>query len=60
MVFDSTEVPCIPYDNKEMKSKWKPGDKACVNENVWTCREVSGQDWCNMHAPGSKFGFMMW
>ena len=43
-----------------MKGLWKPEDKACQDGNVWTCRNVSGPDWCNMHAPGSAFGFRVW
>ena len=57
---DSTEVPCVPYDNEKMVGKWAATDKACSDGKAWTCRDVSGPDWCNVHEPGSTFGFMVW
>jgi hypothetical protein len=56
----SEKITCIPYETPAKQGLWIPGDKACEGENVWTCREVAGNEWCNTHTPGTDYGVLMW
>jgi hypothetical protein len=56
----SEKIACIPYENAAKQGKWISGDKACEGENVWTCRDIAGDEWCNTHTPGTDYGVLMW
>ena len=54
------KIACVPYDAIEKQGKWAAGDKACEGQNVWTCRDIAGTEWCNTHQPGTSYGVLMW
>jgi len=43
----------------DKNTKFVAGDLAC-DQHVWRCRDFSGQDFCNYHAPNSENGFYAW
>jgi hypothetical protein len=57
---NTDKIPCIPIENTEKENNWTAGDVACSGENVWTCRDVAGSDWCNYHVPGGKYSMLVW
>lgn len=60
----STEVvDCLPWGRHADKD-FVPGDRVCIGYDedayIWECRKVSDLDWCNLHYPQSKYGFLAW
>ena len=44
-----------------MDVKFEADDTACEGDKyVWRCRQVSANDWCNIHLPNTEYGYLAW
>ena len=56
----SATIDCVSLDTIPLP-EFQAGDTACEGDKyVWECRDVSAQDWCNIHLPTSALGYLAW
>ena len=53
-------IDCVPLE-QAADIQFEAEDTVCEGEKyVWKCRQVSANDWCNMHLPNTEYGYLAW